>query len=114
MNSVFVDKTATNSGQKKLVGVYISKIDADRLAMLSLKEGVPRTSILKQIVGGYLDDAPSLPVMIQSAIDRAGNAYTAKDNTKTIKQFCQQVRKDLISCRIDPQIIDQIIQGIDT
>lgn len=113
MNSVFVDKTATNSGQKKMVGVYIKKTDTDRLAMLSLKEGVPRTSILKGIIADYLDKAPTLPEMIESAIKRAVKAFMAKENTKTIKQFSQQVKKDLISRRIDPKIIEQIIQGID-
>lgn len=120
MNSVFVKKTDDTSGETKMVGVYINKTDADRLAMLSLEKGVPRTSILRGIIDGLLKDAPDLPTMIELAVNRAVTHWeddilpnTSLLALKGIKKgFLTTTENSLKSNRIDPALISTIIMQI--
>lgn len=113
--SIFMSKTDKNSVDKKLVGVHIIKNDAHRLAMLSLESSRPRTAILLEIINKYLKEQPSLSEMIENAVNQAVHAWkkeSKNESTLTEKIFCDQMRKDLVTHRIEDEVIARIIKGV--
>jgi len=113
--SIFMSKTDKNLVDKKLVGVHIIKNDAHRLAMLSLENSRPRTAILLEIINEYLREQPSLSEMIEKAVNQAAHAWkreSKSEPTLTEKIFCDQIRKDLVTHRIEDEVITRIIKGV--
>ena len=114
MERIFMTKTEKGILETKMVGVHISKKDANRLALLSLTKGVPRTSILKEIINTYLLDELSLPTLIELAVKMSWKGFL-KSKTRSnqkFKLYCDQTKIDLKSHRMENDIIELIIKGL--
>ena len=114
MKRVFMPQTEKSMMSKKLVGVHIDKNDANRIALLSLEKGIPRTAILLELLNDYLAKQESLSVMIENAVNKAVKAWNEwkEKSPPALNGFLQEIRQDLISHRIDKEIIEQIIKGV--
>jgi len=112
MTRVFMPQTEKSLMGKKLVGVHIDKKNAHRLAMLSLEKGTPRTAILLELINDYLDKQPSLSEMIENASNKAKQAFLDTPGSKNLTVFCKETEQDLLSHRIDKEIIEEIIKGV--
>jgi len=119
MVSVFADK-GTQTGETTLVGTHILKFDADRLAMLSLEKGTSKAAILKGLIEEYLRDRPTLPSMIKLAVNRAVKHWkeVIAPNTRSAgfekarTDYLKEMKKDLKSKRIEPNLITTILKQI--
>lgn len=114
MERVFMTKTEKGAIETKMVGVHIAKNDANRLALLSLTKGVPRTSILKEVINNYLLEEKSLPDLINHAVKMAWKGFLeckTRSNQK-FRLYCDQTKADLKSNRMEDYIIESIIKGL--
>lgn len=121
MTRPFISKTEKTSLEKKLVGVYISREDANRLALLSLINNVSRSKILLSIIDKYLSKRMDLDTLIKKTVNTAWKNWEDKKNLLDIKksildkifdEFCRDTKTDLKTQRIDPQIINSIISEL--
>lgn len=113
MASVFMSRTEKSVMNKKLVGVHIPKKDAHRFALLSLEHNIPRTEILLPIINEFLDQVASYDTMVKSAAQRAFSDWEEKGKSSQaeIKTFCTEIRHDLKTHRLEPELIEEIIKG---
>lgn len=116
MERVFMTKTEKSVLETKMVGVHIPKDNANRLALLSLTQGVPRTHILKSIINDYLDEQPSLDKLIKKSINMAFDGWKKMKGQNGAKEkfsnYLSQTADDLSSNRMEQGIIDAIIKGL--
>lgn len=126
MGSPFQSKTEHHSLTKKMVGAYIPIGDAHRLALLSVRNGDPRSKQLKSMIDDYLKDKPDLHELIdelaQVAADhwkdlekekKGGQGWKGVEQIKNrYKSFIEDTRKDLERHRIHKYLINQIIRDI--
>jgi len=108
---VFLSRTEKNKKDKKLVGAHIHKDDANRIALISLEKGKPRSAILLGLLSDFLKDKASLSVMIESAINRALRAWKEEKDQSipALTAYCKELSQDLGKNRIEKELIKKII-----